>query len=168
MLYWIFSHDQPCISQWIKSISKESDVTIHVITSQLSGHCDIISNQLWHHQQNENQARHGDDVPKSSFSSSFMDTLCCVRNKITYVLSWRTVSVCTRVLFWYLFPELEINTKKPSREHWSSSSHEYIHYSLFILCGYINEIDEKFPLPQTMAWYHLGNMPLSQTTPGPI
>ena len=38
----------------IKSISNDLDITIHVIASQLSGHCDVISNRLWHQQQNEN------------------------------------------------------------------------------------------------------------------
>ena len=37
---------------WIKSISNELDITIHVIESQLSGHCDVISIRLWRHQQN--------------------------------------------------------------------------------------------------------------------
>ena len=51
-----FLHDRPWISLWIKSISNELDNTIHVIASQLSGHCDVISNRLWRHQQNENRA----------------------------------------------------------------------------------------------------------------
>ena len=38
-----FLHDRPWISSWIKSISSELDITIHVIVSQLSG--------LWRHQQ---------------------------------------------------------------------------------------------------------------------
>ena len=54
--YQIFSNYRPWISPWIKSISNELDVTIHVIASQLSGHCDVISNRLWRHQQNENRA----------------------------------------------------------------------------------------------------------------
>ena len=33
-----------------------------------------------------------------------------VRNKIMYILSWRTVSALTRVLFWYLFPSLLRNS----------------------------------------------------------
>ena len=33
------------------------------------------------------------------FLSSFMDSWCRVRNKIIYVLSWRTVSVLIQVLF---------------------------------------------------------------------
>ena len=65
-----------------------------------------------------------------------MDSLCRARNIIIYVLSWRTVSVLTRVLFWCLFPSLLRNSankhKLPSRERWNSSSHEYIHYSLFM------------------------------------
>ena len=54
--YMLFLHDRPWISSWIKSISNELDVTIHVIASQLSGPCDVISNRLWRHQQNENRA----------------------------------------------------------------------------------------------------------------
>ena len=59
MLLWYvyFLHDRLWISPWIKSIFNELDITIHVIASQLSGHCDAISNQLWRHQQNENRAR---------------------------------------------------------------------------------------------------------------
>ena len=51
-----FLHDQPWILPWIKSISNELDITIHVIAPQLSGHSDVISNGLWRHQQNENWA----------------------------------------------------------------------------------------------------------------
>ena len=42
------------ISPLIKSITNELDIIFRMIMSQLSGHCDIISNQLWRHQQNEN------------------------------------------------------------------------------------------------------------------
>ena len=35
-----------------KSISNELDITCHVFASQLSGHCDVIANRLWRHQQN--------------------------------------------------------------------------------------------------------------------
>ena len=35
-----------------------------------------------------------------------MDLLCRVRNKVMYVLLWRTVSAFTRVLFWCLLPSL--------------------------------------------------------------
>ena len=55
--YYGFLHDRPWISPWIKSISNELDMTIHVITSQLSGYFDVIKNRLWHHQQNVNPAR---------------------------------------------------------------------------------------------------------------
>ena len=39
-----------------------------------------------------------------------MDSLRPVRNEIMYVLLWRTVSVLTWVLFWYLFPSLLCNS----------------------------------------------------------
>ena len=109
-----FSHDRPWISPWIKSISNELDIIIHVIAPQLSGHCDGISNRLWRHQQSENWASEtrGRCV-KIGVLLSFMDSLCRVRNKIMYVLSWRTVSVLTRVSFWCSFSSgtREINTK---------------------------------------------------------
>ena len=44
------------------------------------------------------------------FLTSFMHSLCCVRNKIMYVLAWRAmIYVLTRVLFWCLFPSLLCN-----------------------------------------------------------
>ena len=42
----VFLHDRPWISQWIKSIFNELNTTIHVIASQLSGHCDVSGQQL--------------------------------------------------------------------------------------------------------------------------
>ena len=102
----VFLHDRLWISPWIKSISNELDITCHVFASQLSGHCDVIANRLWHHQQNVKRARHGDDMRRSSFLESFMDSLCRVRNKIMYVLLWQTVYALTRVLFWCLFLSL--------------------------------------------------------------
>ena len=95
-----FLHDRPWISPWIKSISNQLDITIHVIASQFSCYCDVISNRLWRHQQKKDRAsetrgRCLDIV----VLSSFMDSLCRVRNKIMYVLEWRIVSSLTRVLF---------------------------------------------------------------------
>ena len=61
-LYWrfdgnslFFLHDRTRILPWIKSISNEVDIMIRMIESQLCGHCDIISNRLWH-QQNVNHS----------------------------------------------------------------------------------------------------------------
>ena len=51
-----FLHDRPWISPWIKSISNELDIICHVFASQLSGHCDVIANRLWRHQQNVKRA----------------------------------------------------------------------------------------------------------------
>ena len=48
----LFLHDRLWILPWIKSISSELDITCHIPASQLSGHCDIIANRLWRHQQN--------------------------------------------------------------------------------------------------------------------
>ena len=47
---------------------------------------------------------------RASFLSSFLSSLCRVRNKIMYVLSWRIVSALTQGLFWCLFPSLLRNS----------------------------------------------------------
>ena len=54
--YRVFLHDRPWISPWIKSISNELDISVHVIASQLSRYCDVIRNRLWRHQWNEDRA----------------------------------------------------------------------------------------------------------------
>ena len=51
-----FLHDRPWISPWIKTISNELVIIIHVITSQLTRYCDVIGNRFWRHQQNEDRA----------------------------------------------------------------------------------------------------------------
>ena len=66
--------------------------------------CDIVSTTK------TKRVRHGDEVQRSSFLSSFMDSLCHVRNKLMYVLLWQTVSVLIRLLFWCLFPSLLCNS----------------------------------------------------------
>ena len=111
--YQSFLHDRPWIWPWIKSISNELDIIIHVIASQLSGHCDVISNRLWRHQQKEKRASEtrGRCV-QIVVLSSFMDLLCHVRNKIMYVLSWRTVSAFTRY-FGVYFPRKQLGKWTP-------------------------------------------------------
>ena len=101
MEYTVFLHDRPWISAWIKSISNELDITIHVIASQLSCHCDVISNRLWRHQQNENRASEtlGRCEKIVSFIVIYEFVMSC-KNNFMYVLPWRTVSALTRVLFW--------------------------------------------------------------------
>ena len=47
----VLLHTRPWIWPWIKSISNELEFTIHVIASQLSRYCDVISNRLLRHQQ---------------------------------------------------------------------------------------------------------------------
>ena len=73
---------------------------------------------------------------KSRFLSSFMDSLCRVRNNIIHVLSWRTVSALTQVLFWYLFSSLlatrEINIKITSCERW-----RVCHWSTFTILYFL-------------------------------
>ena len=116
MLYWCFLHDRPWISPWIKSIYNELDSIIHVIASQLSRYCDVFSDRLWRHQQNEDRASEtrGRYLKIVVFIVIYKFAMSC-KNKILYVLSWRTVSAVTRVLFLCLFRESrkarEINRK---------------------------------------------------------
>ena len=69
---------------------------IDIIVTSSTIVCDVISRT------ETERVRHGDDVLRSSFLSSFMDSLCRVRNKIMYVLSWRTVSVPTNVILAFI------------------------------------------------------------------
>ena len=99
------------IIAWIKSISNELDITCDVFASQLSGHRDVIAIRLWRHQQNVKGASETWGLcVKILVLASFMDSLCRVRNKIMYVLLWRTVYGLTQVLFWCLFPSLLCNS----------------------------------------------------------
>ena len=98
-----------------------------------------------------------------------MDSLCRVRNKIIYVLSRRTVSALTRVLFCCLFPSsLRYSGNKhkndplvTSRQRWNSSSLEYIHHSLFMMseviwwaCACVNLMSTYY----VVLWSLQGNM----------
>ena len=117
-LLWVFCngcflHDRPWISLWIKSIYSELDIAIHVIASQLSGHCDVISNRydvisrMWN-----KRARHGVDVWWSSFLSTFKNQLRRVRNTIMYVLYSSELFVCAlECYFGVYFAAREMDTK---------------------------------------------------------
>ena len=78
------------------------------------------------------QLRHGYDMQRSSFLLSFVDSSCCVRNKIMYLLSWRTVSVLTRVLFWCLFPSLRHNWGNKHQNNPIVSAETVRHLSVYI------------------------------------
>ena len=109
------------------------DITIHVSASQLSGHCDVISNRLWRHQQNENRTNEtrGRCV-RIVFLLSFVGSLGRVRNKIMYILSIRTVSVLTRVLFWCLFSSLLRNSGNRHQNYILVSAETVRHSSTYI------------------------------------
>ena len=75
--------------------------------------------------------------------SSFMDSLCRVRNKIMYVLSWRTVSVLTRVLFWYLFPSLLRNSGNKHQYNLLVSAETFRHSSTYIILYVFNKSNDR-------------------------
>ena len=56
MKYRVFLHDRPWVSPWIKSISNEFDIAIHVIASKLSIDCDVTRRTK------TERVRHGDDT----------------------------------------------------------------------------------------------------------
>ena len=58
-----FLHHWPGISPWIELISNKLDIIIHVIASQLPGHCDVISNRLCRISRTKTEhMRHGEDM----------------------------------------------------------------------------------------------------------
>ena len=103
---------------------------------------------LWHHQQwivtssaKHNQASEARGrCVKLFFSYSFMDSLCHVRNKIMYVLSWRTVSALTRVLFWYLFPLLLCNSGNKHQNNPLVSAEMICHSSTYIILCIFSDV----------------------------
>ena len=111
-------------------ISNELDIIIHVTAPQLSGDCDVISNWLWRHQQNENRAS---ETRGRSFLSSLIDSLYRVRNEIMYVLSWRTVCALTRMLFWCLFPSVLRNSGNKHQNNTLVSTETVRHTCTYII-----------------------------------
>ena len=113
--------------------------------SQLSGHCDVISNLLWHNQENENQASEtrGRSVKLVVFIVIY-DSLYCVRNKMMYVLSWRTISALTRVLFWYLFPSLLRNSGNKHQNNPLVSAETIHHSSTYIILYLLKPMPTMF------------------------
>ena len=126
------SHDRPWISLWIKWISNELDITIHVIVSQLSGYCDVINNQLWHHQQSINPASEAQGGCVKIVLLSYLSSLCHVRNKIMYVFLWGTVSALTRVLLWCLFLSLLRKSGNKQQNNPRVSTETGCHLSTYI------------------------------------
>ena len=76
--------------------------------------------------------------------SSFMDSLCHVRNKIMYVLSWWTVSALTRVLIWCLFPSLlhNLGNKHQKTLSWASGQPAWRPKSRLQWMGKMNTIED--------------------------
>ena len=97
---------------------------------------------LWRHRQSimtssaEHKASEWNKggVWRSLFLASFIDSLCRIRNRIMYLLLWRTVYALTRVLCVY-FPRWcatrEINTKIILSWAHNSSPRENIQYSIW-------------------------------------
>ena len=119
MMKWPFLHDRQRLSPWIKLISSElgtiySRDRVTIVTSSAID-CDVISRTK------TEQVRRGERCVRIVVLSSFMDWLCRVRNKTTYVLSWRTVAL-TRVLFLCLSPPLLRNSGDKHKKHLVSAA----------------------------------------------
>ena len=131
-----FLYDRLCISPWIKSISNNLNIIIHVIALQLLGYCDVFKNWLWHHQQHVNWVSETwVDLWRSLCLWSYMDLLYHVRNIIMYELSWQTVYVLTRVLFWCLFSLLLRNSGNKHQNNHLVSAEIVHHLSTYIIKG---------------------------------
>ena len=92
-----------------------------MIASQMSRNCDVISNRLWRHQQNDRA------------NETFMDSLCCVRHILMYVLSCRTASAPTRVSIMCLFPSLLRNPGNKHKNNLFVSAETVRHSSTYII-----------------------------------
>ena len=68
-----------------------------------------------------------------SFLSSFMDSLCCVKNMIMYVLSWHTVYAFNGVLSWCLFSESLCNSGNKHKNNPFISTLTVHHSSPYII-----------------------------------
>ena len=70
---------------------------------------------------------------ESGFFSSFIDSIYRIRNKIMYVLSWKTVSALTRVLFWHSLPSLLRNSGNKHQNNPLTSAETVRHPSTDII-----------------------------------
>ena len=101
-----------------------------------------IVSLLWRHQQSivtssaerrPSEWDTGTMCEDRRFLSSFMYSLCHVRNKLMYVLSWWTVSVLTRVIFLCLFPSLLRNSGNKHKNNPLGSTETVRHSSTYII-----------------------------------
>ena len=97
-----------------------------VIVTSLAIDCDVISGTKAERVRRERYV-------KIVVLSSFMYSLCHVRNRMIYVLSWRTISVLTRVLFCYLFPPLLRNSGNKHQNNPLVSAQTVRHSSTYII-----------------------------------
>ena len=143
MKYKYFLHDRSWISPWIKSISNGLDIFIHVIASQLSGHCDVISNRLWHRQQNGNRSSEtrGRCVKIVVFIVIYGLVMSCKKWNNVCTLLTKCIWL-TRVLFCYSFPSLLRNSGNKHQNNTLMSSEAVRHSSTYIIL-YVLIIIEK-------------------------
>ena len=145
-----FLQDRPWIPLWVKLISNELDITIYMITSQLSGQYDVINNRLWCYQQNKNRASETRGwCVKIAILLSFMDSLC-------HVLLRRTVSMLTRVLIWCLFPSLLQNSGNKHQNNHLVSAGTVCHWSAYIIL-FVFWLWVQNPSHKSCMWYNLIN-----------
>ena len=105
-----------------------------MFASQLSGHCNVITDRLWRHQQNMKRASKTRAwCVKILVFRVIVYSLCRIRNKIMYVLLWRTVNAPTPVLFWCLFPSLLRNSGKKRQDNPLVSALTVRHASTYIV-----------------------------------
>ena len=69
-----------------------------------------------------------------------MDSLCHVKNKMMYLLLWRTVSALTWVWFWYLFPSLQSNSGNKHQNNPLMNAETARHSSTYIIIPPHNEV----------------------------
>ena len=124
-----------------------------MFASQLSGHCDVIADRLWRHQQNVKRASETRGLcVEILVLASFMDSLCRVRTKTMYVLLWRTVYALTRVLFWCLFPSLLRNSGNEHQDNPLVSALTVRHASAYIILYIFTHISSNDEINSMLLW----------------
>ena len=95
-----------------KYISNELDIAFQTFVSKLSINCGVISNWFWRQQQNVIRASaKWHCYEKNPFFNHINGSICRKRNKVMYVLSWKSYSVSSCVYFPRCVAVREIKTK---------------------------------------------------------
>ena len=125
------------LASWISLITwSYQNCLVTVMSSEID--CDVISRTK------TERVRHGDDVWRSSFVSSFMESLCHVSNKKCMYSRDELFLRSIECYFWCLFPSLLHNSGNKQKNKPLVSAETVRHSSTFIIhyivCDFANMV----------------------------